>query len=140
VGTAGSDVVGKVYAEQNAAGTRTRVSVAGNRLPYAPEGTLTATLGVRHGSGAELRVEAVAVSEQFGDPLNTRVLVADGQQGPLAGNVLWNLTVNMPVGRTGVSVWLAAKNVTDRVVVVDRTRGLLPGLSRLVQFGLAHGF
>jgi Fe(3+) dicitrate transport protein len=140
VGTAGSDVVGKVYAEQNAAGTRTRVSVAGNRLPYAPEGTLTATLGVRHGSGAELRVEAVAVSEQFGDPLNTRVLVADGQQGPLAGNVLWNLTVNMPVGRTGVSVWLAAKNVTDRVVVVDRTRGLLPGLPRLVQFGLAHGF
>jgi hypothetical protein len=37
-------------------------------------------------------------------------------------------------------VWLAAKNVTDRVVVVDRTRGLLPGLPRLVQFGLAHGF
>lgn len=139
VGTAGSDVVGKVYAEQGATGTRTRLSVAGNRLPYAPEGTLTATLGARHGSGAELRVEAVAVSEQFGDPLNTRVLVADGQQGPLAGNVLWNLTMNAPVGRTGFSAWLAAKNVTDRVVVVDRTRGLLPGLPRLVQFGLAHG-
>ncbi len=140
VGTGGSDVVDKVYAEPDAAGTRTRLRVTGNRLPYAPVGTLTATMGMRHRSGADLRVEAVAVSEQFADPLNTRVVVADGQQGPLAGHVLWNLALNAPVGRTGLSAWFTMKNVTDRLVVVDRSRGLLPGLPRLVQVGLAHGF
>jgi Fe(3+) dicitrate transport protein len=80
----------------------------------------------------------VAISEQFGDAANTRVLVADGQQGPLAGNVLWNVTANLPVPGTSLSAWVAVKNLTDRTVVVDRTRGLLPGLPRLVQMGMAY--
>lgn len=138
LGVGGGDVAGKVYAEQNAGGSRTRVSVTGNRLPYAPEYTLTTTVGARHHSGSELRVEAVAISEQFGDAANTRVLVADGQQGPLAGNVLWNVTANVPVPNTALSAWVAVKNLTDRTVVVDRTRGLLPGLPRLVQLGMAY--
>ena len=138
VGTGGADVTGKVYAEQNAGATRTRVVVTGNRLPYAPEGTLTSTVGVRHRLGAELRVELVAVGAQESDPVNTRVLVADGQQGPLAGNALWNVTANMPLGRTGLAGWVAVKNLTDRTVVVDRSRGLLPGLPRLVQAGVSQ--
>lgn len=140
IGTGGSDVVGKVYGEQNAGGTRTRQSVTGNRLPYAPEYTLTTTVGARHRSGSELRVEMVAIGEQFGDAANTRVLVADGQQGTLAGNALWNVTANVPVPRSSLSAWVAVKNLTDRTVVVDRTRGLLPGLPRLVQVGLSHGW
>lgn len=140
IGAGGSDVAGKVYADQNAAGNRLRQSVTGNRLPYAPEYTLTTTVGARHRSGAELRVELVAISEQFGDAANTRVLVADGQQGTLAGNALWNVTTNVPVPGTTLSAWLAVKNLTDRTVVVDRTRGLLPGMPRLVQLGLSHGW
>lgn len=140
IGTGGSDVVGKVYGEQNGGGTRSRVSVTGNRLPYAPEYTLTTTLGARHRSGADLRVELVAISEQFGDAANTRVLVADGQQGTLAGNALWNVTANLPVPTTSLTAWVSVKNLTDRTVVVDRTRGLLPGLPRLVQVGLSHGW
>ncbi|MBL0890295.1 MAG: hypothetical protein IBJ19_06740 [Gemmatimonadaceae bacterium] len=140
IGTGGSDVVGKVYGEQNGGGTRSRVSVTGNRLPYAPEYTLTTTLGARHRSGADLRVELVAISEQFGDAANTRVLVADGQQGTLAGNALWNVTANLPVPATSLTAWVSVKNLTDRTVVVDRTRGLLPGLPRLVQVGLSHGW
>jgi Fe(3+) dicitrate transport protein len=138
IGTGGSDVIGRVYAEQNAGGSRTRQSVTGNRLPYAPEYTLTTTVGVRHRSGSELRVEGVAISEQFGDAANTRLLVSDGQQGPLSGNVLWNVTANVPVPRTTLSAWVAIKNLTGRTVVVDRTRGLLPGLPRLVQMGLSY--
>jgi Fe(3+) dicitrate transport protein len=83
-------------------------------------------------------VEGVAISEQFGDAANTRLLVSDGQQGPLSGNVLWNVTANVPVPRTTLSAWVAIKNLTDRTVVVDRTRGLLPGLPRLVQMGLSY--
>ncbi len=138
VGTGGSDVTGKVYAEQNAGATRTRVVVTGNRLPYAPEATLTSTVGVRHRAGAELRVELVAVGTQESDPVNTRVLVADGQQGPIAGNALWNVTVNVPLWRTGLAGWVSVKNLTDRTVVVDRSRGLLPGLPRLMQLGVSQ--
>jgi Fe(3+) dicitrate transport protein len=139
LGTGGGDVPGKVYGEQNVTGTRRRQSVTGNRLPYAPEYTLTSTVGVRHRSGSEVRVEGVAISEQFGDAANTRQLVADGQQGTLAGNMLWNVTANLPVPRTTLSAWMSVKNVTDRTVVVDRTRGLLPGLPRLIQMGLSYG-
>ena len=140
VGAAGGDIVGKVYADQNAAGTRARVRVTGNRLPYAPEAMLTATIGARHAAGIDVRLDAVAVSEQFADPVNTRVLVSDGQQGPIAGSTLWNLTVNAPVLNTGVRAWLAVKNLTDRTVVVDRSRGLLPGMPRVVQVGLERGW
>lgn len=138
IGNDAGDVPGKVFAEQNAGGTRSRVSVTGNRLPYAPEYTLTTTVGARHVSGSELRVEAVAMSEQYGDAANTRVLVPDGQQGPLSGNVLWNITANVPVPSTALSAWIAVKNLTDRTVIVDRTRGLLPGLPRLLQVGVAY--
>jgi Fe(3+) dicitrate transport protein len=140
VGTAGSDVAGKVYADQNAPGTRTKLRVTGNRLPYAPEAMLTATIGARHSAGVDVRLEAVTVSGQFADPLNTRVLVPDGQQGPIAGNTLWNLTVNAPVFSTGVRAWLTVKNLTDHTVVVDRSRGLLPGMPRVVQMGFERGW
>jgi Fe(3+) dicitrate transport protein len=32
------------------------------------------------------------------------------------------------------------KNVTDRLTIVDRSRGLLPGIPRLVQFGFRFNF
>lgn len=140
VGAVGGDVVGKVYAEQNTAGTRAKARVTGNRIPYAPEAMLTATIGARHAAGIDLRLEAVTVSEQFADPLNTRMLVADGQQGPIAGSTLWNLALNAPVFGTGVRVWLAVKNLRDQTVVVDRSRGLLPGMPRVVHVGFERGW
>jgi Fe(3+) dicitrate transport protein len=140
IGTSGSDVVGKVYADQNSGGTRTRLDVTGNRLPYAPEFTTTATLGLRHRSGADLSLEAVHIGEQFGDPANTRVLVADGQQGTLPANTIWNVAANLPVRPLGVTAFATVKNVFDELVLVDRTRGLLPGMPRLVQMGLQRDF
>ena len=138
IGTGGGDVVGKVYDAPNADGTRTRQSVTGNRLPYAPEYTLTTTVGARHRTGSEVRVEMVAMGEQYGDAANTRVQVADGQQGTLPAAALWNVTANVPIPHSPFSAWVAVKNLTDRMVIVDRTRGLLPGLPRLVQMGIAY--
>jgi Fe(3+) dicitrate transport protein len=34
------------------------------------------------------------------------------------------------------SVFVTVKNLTDRLVIGDRTRGLPPGMPRLVQVGL----
>ena len=140
VGTGGADVIGKVYADPGTAGTRTMVPTTGNRLPYAPEAMLTATFGLRHRSGAELRVEAVMVSAQFTDPVNTRVLVPDGQQGPIAASTLWNLTVNAPLFGTGARGWVVVRNLADQTFVVDRSRGLLPGMPRLLQAGMSRSF
>jgi len=140
IGTGGADVAGQVYAEQNAAESRTALRVTGNRLPYAPEVTVTATLGVRHRAGLDLSAEAVHVGRQFGDAANTSVLVPDGQQGPLAANTLWNLSANWTSAPLGVTVFATVKNVFDELVVVDRTRGLLPGMPRLLQLGLERSF
>ncbi len=140
LGTGGSDVVGKVYTGQNSGGTRTRLDVSGNRLPYAPEFFSTATIGVRHRTGADLSIEAVHMGDQFGDAANTRVLVSDGQQGVLPANTLWNVAVNVPVRSLGVTAFGSVKNVFDELVIVDRTRGLLPNMPRLVQLGVERRF
>ncbi len=140
IGTGGADVASKVYAEQNGTGTRSRLDVSGKRLPYAPELTTTATLGLRHRGGADASVEAVHIGQQFGDAANTRVTVADGQQGILPTNTVWNVAGNLPLRRLGVTAFATAKNLFGELVIVDRTRGLLPGMRRLVQAGVERSF
>ncbi|MDX2185271.1 MAG: TonB-dependent receptor [Gemmatimonadaceae bacterium] len=140
VGTAGSDVVGKVYAEQNAAGTRSRQSVTGNRLPYAPELTATLGAGIRHRRGADLRVELVHLGRQFADPLNTTVLVADGQQGVIDAVTLIHAVANLPLPAHAGTLYVSVKNLRNTLYVVDRSRGLLPGMPRQVQVGVRTTF
>lgn len=140
IGAGGADVASKVYAEQNGTGSRTRLDVTGKRLPYAPELTTTATLGLRHRGGADLSIEAVHLGQQFGDAANTRVTVADGQQGILPANSLWNVAGNVPLRPLGVTAFATVKNVAGELVIVDRTRGLLPGMRRLVQVGVERSF
>lgn len=137
IGTGGSDVVGKVYAGQGAGNTRQQVSVSGNRLPYAPEHLLTAAVGWGHPAGLELQFEGVHSSRQYGDPVNTSVLVADGQQGPIGAFTIFNATASWRF-RFGTTVFGTVKNLFDRTYVVDRTRGLLPGSPRLVQAGVSQ--
>jgi Fe(3+) dicitrate transport protein len=137
VGAASPDVVGKVYAGQNAAGSRQRVSVTGHRLPYAPGGTLTAGLGYQYGGAVDLRLEAVHVGRQFADPLNGAAPVPDGQQGVLPAYTIWNATLNYtPATRS--RVFVSVKNVFDLLYIADRTRGLLPGAPRRVQAGISQ--
>lgn len=140
VGTGGSDVVDKVYAEQGSSGTRTRVDVSRNRLPYAPTWMHTATIGLSRGEASDLRLEAVHLSDQFGDALNTRRTVADGQQGIIPASLILNVTANAELPRVGGQVYVTVKNLTDRRYIVDRTRGLLPGLPRLLQAGVTRSF
>ncbi|HET9385231.1 MAG TPA: TonB-dependent receptor [Gemmatimonadales bacterium] len=140
IGTGGSDVVGKVYADQNAGGTRSPVSVTGRRLPYAPRDLVTAALGWAPPAGPELRVEAVRIGEQYGDPVNTVITVPDGQQGVLPAVTLWNVAATWFVPALRVTLFGSVKNVSDEVYIADRTRGLLPGGPRWAQLGISHSF
>jgi Fe(3+) dicitrate transport protein len=139
IATAGPDA-GKVYAAQNQAGTRERMSVTGNRLPYAPEATYTVALGFARPDGVDLRVERFGVGEQFTDAANSRVTVADGQQGTIEGYAIWNLSASQRISRTGTRVFLSVRNLTDELYIADRTRGLLPGTPRSLHVGLRQEF
>jgi Fe(3+) dicitrate transport protein len=139
VGTGGSDVVGKVYGGQASDGSREQVSVTGNRLPYAPTSLLTASVGYSVRDQFDMRVEGVYTGSQYGDALNTAVLVADGQQGPIDDNLIVNVATSFRFS-TGTTLFATVKNLLDETYVVDRTRGLLPGTPRLVQAGVAQRF
>jgi Fe(3+) dicitrate transport protein len=117
----------------------TTVPITGNRLPYAPKNLLTSSLAYTHSKGINVFVENVYTGRQFGDDLNTVGGTPDGQRGLLPGNAIWNASVNVPVS-TSTTLFFTMKNLTDRLTIVDRSRGLLPGIPRLVQFGFRFNF
>ena len=116
------------------------VSVTGNRLPYAPEHLFSGTVGVRMPMGLEVGLEAVYTSSSFTDDLNTEAVTADGQRGEMPGYTVWNLTANYALQACDCTVFAAAKNLTDELYVADMSRGLIPGMPRLVQAGFEVKF
>jgi Fe(3+) dicitrate transport protein len=115
------------------------VSVSGNRLPYAPESTVTIALGYRHRAGLDAQIEAQHVGDQFGDDLNTVVGTPDGQRGLIPAYTYWNAAATWRLTRGG-SIFLTVKNLFDGTFIVDRARGILPGHPRLVQIGTSWRF
>ena len=117
-----------------------QVQVTNNRLPYAPDSLLSMTLGYQHPVGFDAQVEVVRVSDQFGDDLNTIVPSPDGQRGLIPGYIIWNAAANWTLTRLHSSVFVTVKNVGDTLYIADRSRGLLPGVPRLLQAGVRVRF
>jgi Fe(3+) dicitrate transport protein len=118
----------------------TNVSVSGNRLPYAPTLTHTLTVGYRHAGGVDVQFESQHVGEQFGDDLNTVDPSPDGQRGRLGAYTYLNAAVTAPLPRLPGRIFVAVKNVADRVFIIDRVRGILPAHPRLIQVGTSWRF
>jgi Fe(3+) dicitrate transport protein len=116
------------------------ISISGNRLPYAPQHLLTAGAGYSHPRGLDLFLEAVLVSDQFGDDLNTLDPSPDGQRGLVPGHTMWNAAANYRLPLQRATLFVTVKNLMDRTVIVDRSRGVLPGIPRLVQAGVKVKF
>lgn len=116
------------------------ISISGNRLPYAPEATASATAGYRHAVGLDVQLEMQRVGGQFADDLNTVAGSADGQRGLIPAYAYLNLAASWRIPRSGGSVFLAIKNLDDRLFIIDRSRGILPGHPRLVHVGTAWRF
>lgn len=81
-------------------------------------------------------IEGVQTGAQFGDDLNLREGSANGLLGRIPGNTVWNTTVNYEVESLRSTFFVSVKNLFDRVFVVDRTRGLIPGIPRMLQAGV----
>ncbi|MDX2149994.1 MAG: TonB-dependent receptor [Bryobacteraceae bacterium] len=116
------------------------VRVTGNRLPYAPRHLLNSSVGYVHATGFNAMIEGVQTAGQFADDLNSINPSADGQRGRIPGNLLWNATINYPLEAWRTTLFVSAKNLGDRLYIVDRSRGVLPGMPRLVQVGLRFSF
>ena len=134
---ADAEYVGERYSNVTGFGS---VRVTGNRLPYAPEHLFAGTLGVRTGFGLEVALESVYTSAAFTDDLNTVDVVANGQRGEMPGYTVWNLTANYALSFCDCTVFATAKNLTDELYVADMSRGLIPGMPRLVQAGFEVRF
>jgi len=120
----------------NRANTR---GAAGNRLAYAPEHTATAGLGYRRGAFRG-EVEVQHVGAQFSDFNQTRAASANGQIGQIASYTIVNATASYQLAPKGATLFVTAKNLTDRTYIVDRTRGIQVGMPLLVQAGIRWDF
>lgn len=109
--------------------------VRGNRLPYSPEWLVTAALGVER-DGFTGQVELVNQSSMYADDVNLIPVTPDGQRGRIGGWSQVNLAVSYgpPEGRW--EVFANARNLFDKLYVVDRARGILPGQPFTFQAGL----
>ena len=114
------------------------VNVRGRRLPYAPEHTVTAMLGVAAGP-VRAEAEYVYIGSQFGDNINTVAITANGQRGRIPAYGIWNLALNWDVADQ-LTLFGTVKNVADKTYIVDLIRGILPGSPRLVQVGASLRF
>ena len=116
------------------------VPISGNRLPYAMPHSFAGSLVYSHARGLSVMIENIYTGRQYGDDLNTQGGTPDGQRGLIPGNAIWNATVNYPIEPLRSTLFFSIKNVLDRLVIVDRSRGLLPGIPRMAQIGLHFQF
>lgn len=119
--------------------------VTGNRLPYVPRNTVTSSFGYSHPVGFDAFVENVFIGRQFADDLNSINPIRfangfNGQTGAIAAQTYWNATANYKIERLKTTFFVTAKNIFDRTFVVDRSRGILPSIPRLVQAGVKLNF
>lgn len=114
-------------------------SASGNRQPYAPKNALTAALGHKVGPW-DAQVEAVFVGKQYADFAETEAPTADGQKGEIASYTIYNAAVNYKYEPYHTTFFLTGKNLFDKEYIVDRTRGILTGMPRLIQVGMRYDF
>lgn len=119
------------------------VSITGNRLIYAPKHLAATSAGYSHASGFDASVEALNTGAQFSDDLNSLAVSANGQRGLILSYTVWNATVNYRIGkleRYAPTVFVAVKNLADETYIVDRRRGIMVGIPRLVHGGVKFKF
>lgn len=110
-------------------------NVDGNRLPYSPEWLMSGAVGVEH-KGFTGQVEVVNQSSMFADDLNQITPNPNGQRGLIEGWTIVNLAASYGPPGGKWEVFATARNLFDRLFIVDRARGILPGQPFTIQAGV----
>jgi Fe(3+) dicitrate transport protein len=117
------------------------VSVTGNRLPYAPKNMITAGLGYTNRPvGFNARIETQCISDMFADDRNLHNPTPNGYRGIIRGWCAVNAAVNQYVKSINTTFYVVGKNLLDNLYMVDRSRGIYPGLPLMVQAGARWTF
>jgi len=114
------------------------VGSQGKRQAYAPEETLTAAVGYEIGA-FKGEIEAQYIGKQYSDFANTLAPTTDGQKGEISAYTVWNAALNYRFDKA-LSAFVTGKNLLDKTYVVDRTRGILVGMPRLIEVGVKYAF
>ena len=115
----------------------------GNRLPYAPERTVGAIIGVKQYGGLSFQLDLSAIGSQFGDNGQTIAPSADGTVGQLPSYQVANLNVAYEIRRERwvFEPYFTIKNALDEIYISSRApQGIQPGLFRQVNGGLRISF
>jgi Fe(3+) dicitrate transport protein len=113
--------------------------VEGNRLPYSPEWLVGGAVGVEH-KGFTGQVEVVGQSDMFADDVNLVPVSPDGQRGRIPGWAVVNLAASYGPPDGKWEVFATARNLFNRTLIVDRSRGVTPGMPLTVQGGVTFRF
>jgi len=113
--------------------------VEGNRLAYSPEWLVGAAIGVEH-RGFTGQVEVVGQSDMFADDVNLMPVTPDGQRGTIPGWAVVNLAASYGPPQGKWEVFATARNLFDRTIIVDRSRGVVPGMPLTLQAGVSFRF
>jgi Fe(3+) dicitrate transport protein len=136
-GTRNSSITGSALL----AGEAATVSVNNNRLTFAPRNLLTAGIEYANNrTGFDGRLETQCISDQFSDDRNTYIPTPNGQRGVIKGWCVLNASVNQYVKPLDTTFYMTGKNLFDQIYMVDRARGIYPGIPLLVQFGARWTF
>lgn len=117
------------------------VGISGNRLTYAPRHMLTGGIGyINRSFGFNGRIEAQCISDQFSDDRNIVDATPSGQRGVVRGWCLLNAVANQYVKPIKTTFFIDGKNLLDQLTIMDRSRGIYPGLPLMVQGGARWTF
>lgn len=115
-----------------------RININGNRLPYAPEYTVSAVLQYNSSFGIGANFASTYVSEQFTDELNTVKASADGTVGIMPSYMLFDFTISYELNPKS-DLFISVKNLSDeRFIASRRPQGIKVGIPRLITFGIDY--
>lgn len=121
----------------------------GNRLPYAPEHLLSASIGYEHPSGFTGRLGVNYISEQFANSENFRnetdcpagvTCEDDGLFGTIPAVTLFNASISYAPRASKASFYVYAENLLDKEYFNSRTNGIQTGRSRQIVGGVRYQF
>ncbi|MDZ7608069.1 MAG: TonB-dependent receptor [Cyclobacteriaceae bacterium] len=117
------------------------VNVNGNKLPYAPEWTISSALTAEAPFGTGIRFTNTYVGSQFTDELNTVTPSNNGRIGEMPQYYVLDVSVYQELSKYNTRFNLSIKNLTDeRYISTRRPEGIRVGLARFITAGIEVTF
>jgi Fe(3+) dicitrate transport protein len=117
------------------------VNIKHNRLPYAPRHLATLSTILSLPGRYALKLDRVHVGEQFADNFETRLASANGRNGLIPAQAVWNASGWLAVPGTRLRLEATVKNLTNATYIASRRpEGIKPGVPYRVHVGMELEF